>query len=315
MLRKNDKFLNNLHTHINQINLTKPKRGLDGELLIQDMKPRGTFNKITEYISDIDFQSSVSFKQWWLDYLNKKIKNLTDFEFIRVNAGYMEEYKPPWEIYQEGIQSKYTTQYNNACDFDLQQTMVWWDNFKKARYGGNNKKMMSDRDLEKVDNILNQETLILGDLVEIENISEKYGTIRWNKFDLKKGEKTDQFGKLHYFLKELETDSGPAAQFVYIPMFPQVVSVDVGLVDRKFRKVFPAPTFYYQGNWYKFLKTYKYSYNLKREHEDEYWEVMKDLEYENALVAKIDLLETMYKYKILATRPSILNGELRTLKK
>lgn len=184
-----------------------------------------------------------------------------------------------------------------ACDFDLKLTMEWFKNFK-------NKKLMSTEELDEIEKILNKDKLILGDLIDIENILESKGTLRWTWEETIRGIKIvrDKSGKIiksYNMLEELKKSNGPVIQLIYKYDYPKkLVSVDLGLTDKKYTKIFNAPPFYYKYNWYKILKTYKYAYNIKKENKDAYWKIMNQLELENALISKIKLIRSIIKYKV-----------------
>jgi len=182
-----------------------------------------------------------------------------------------------------------------ACDFDLELTMEWFANFKKQNL----------MDTTEIETILTKDKLIIGDLIDIENILESEGTLRWNWDETISGKKTvrdkktGNVIKTYDMLEELKKSNGPVIQLIYKYKFPtELVSIDLGLTDKTHTKIFNAPVFYYNYNWYKILKTYKYKFNINPDFEDEYWKIMHTLEFENALISKIKLVRSIIKFRV-----------------
>lgn len=54
---------------------------------------------------------------------------------------------------------------------------------------------------------------------------------------------------------------------------------------------------YYTENWYKILKNYKKL--ISKDYEVEYKQVLSTLEYDNALMAQANLLNSLMKYRVV----------------
>ena len=235
---------------------------------------KGSFRDTT-YISDIDFSAYVYFNDKFIQILIHKLNNLKDFKFLYLNAGIDKDMKTPWVIYPK-----------SGCDFDIDKARKWFSEFKT-------KKIIPNDSYTKIEQILNKKKLILGDIVEIQEILKEYNRIRWFLPDIINGTKTIR-GHTYTLLEELKRDTGPVINTIYIDG-KDIVSVDIGLVDKKHgHPIWETMYKYYTTNWYKILKSYKFF--ISKDHETEYKKTMSSLEYENAVLAKSKLLNSLMKY-------------------
>ena len=91
----------------------------------------------------------------------------------------------------------------------------------------------------------------MGDLIDVQEILDRYNTIKWFLPDIKKGVKNIK-GTTYVLLDELKKEVGPILNSIY------TVSVDIGLVDKRYRQPIWSRMYkYYTENWYKILKSYK----------------------------------------------------------
>lgn len=240
---------------------------------------KGSF-QYTTYISDIDYTSYVRFNEHFIEILINKLKKLRDFKFMYLNAGIDVNFKLPWVIDP-----------NWGCDFDLIQAKKWFVEFKS-------KKLIPSSSLDKIEGILNKKNLLVGDLVDIQEILNKYNVIKWFLLDIIKGEKVVN-GHMYILLDELKTEIGPVLNSIYIDG-DDIISMDIGLVDKRYKykqPIWSRMYKYYTQNWYKILKSYKKL--ISKDYESEYRNVMKTMEFTNALLAQATLLNSLMKYKVV----------------
>ena len=267
MLIKTQYFVKKLNSKLYQYSFNKK----------QPLSLKGSF-QYTTYISDIDFTAYVYFNDTFIKILIHKIKNLKDFRFMYLNAGSYDDLKVPWVIYSEG-----------GCDFNLENTKIWFNHFKLQN-------IIRIDSYDQIERILNKKFLIIGDLIDIQEILDGYKTIRWFLPDIIKGTKTVR-KHTYVLLEELKIEEGPVLNGVYIDG-RDIVSVDIGLVDKRYRQPIWSRMYkYYTENWYKILKSYKKL--ISKDYENEYRKVMSTLEYDNALLAEANLLNNLMKYNVV----------------
>lgn len=282
MIIKTQDFVTKLNNNLHQISFDKNK----------PLVLKGSFNRVT-YISDIDYTAYVHFNDGLIKILSRKLKNLKDFIFIYLNAGTDINFKVPWIIYS-GKSGP-----TKRCDFDLNIVLEWYDNFKKRKAS----EVVSDIDFKKIDKILSNNDLTLGNLIDIEEILGKYGTIRWFLPDIEKGVK--YIGEHKYILlDEIIKDDSPVAQYLYMAGKNEYVAIDVGLVDNKVKKPYLTDRYqFYTKNWYKIFKDYKKI--ISKDYEQEYYNIRKNFEFINSLLAQILVIQTIEKYKLLSSSQTL----------
>jgi hypothetical protein len=268
MLIKTRDFVKKLNSHLYQYSFNKK----------MPLVLKGSFHN-THFISDIDFTSYVYFNEKFIEILIRKIENLRDFKFIYLNAGIDVDFKTPWVIYPEW-----------GCDFDILRIQEWLHNFKI-------KKLIPSDSYDEIYEILTKKKLTLGDLIDVQDILDNYNTIKWFLKDIKKGVKIIR-GHTYILLEELKRDSGPVLNSLYIHG-DDIVSVDVGLVDKRYKhQIWSRMYKYYTSNWYRILKSYKKT--ISKDYDVEYKKVLSTLEYDNALIAQSNLLNSLMKYKVVS---------------
>ena len=236
---------------------------------------KGSFTNTT-FISDIDFTVYVHFNKKFIEILVHKLKKLKDFKFLYLNAGINKHFRLPWSINPDW-----------GCDFDLEIANQWFEDFKQ-------KKLIPEDSYKDIEKILYKKKLILGDLVDIQDILDEYNVIKWFLPDIEKGTKTVD-DHTYILLDELKTESGSVLNSIYIDG-NDIVSVDMAIVDKQYMQPIWSRMYkYYTQNWYRILKSYKKL--ISKDYAKEYWEVMKTLEYDNALLAQASLLNSLMKYK------------------
>ena len=238
---------------------------------------KGSFYYAT-YISDIDFTAYVHFNEKFIQILIHKINRSKDFKFIYLNAGTDINFKTPWVIYPEW-----------GCDFDIIKAKQWFVEFKS-------KNLIPPKSYNEIVKILNKKKLLLGDLIDIQEILDQYNTIKWFLPDIINGTKTVNNHK-YVLLDELRKDTGPVLNSIYIDG-NNIVSVDIGLTDKKYKHPIWSRMYkYYTENWYKILKSYKKL--ISKDYSKEYYKTLKIFEYDNALLAQVELLNSLMKYKVV----------------
>jgi Trp operon repressor len=264
MLIKTENFVKKLNSRLYQYTFNR-KNPLD---------LKGSF-KTAKYISDIDYTSYVYFNEKFIEILRNKLQRLKNFRFINLNAGMDENLAVPWVI--DPI---------NGCDFDMEITLRWLAKIKKR---------LSKETYRSIRKILKKDKLRIGDLIDIQEILSPLNTIRWDISDIMRGFKIID-GKKYNILEELKNDQeGSVLNSIYIDG-QNIVSVDIGLVDKRYRHpIWNRMYKYYTSDWYKILKSYKKL--ISKDYEKEYYDVIKTMEYRNALKAQVDLLQTLLKYR------------------
>jgi hypothetical protein len=270
MIVKTEKFVDTLNSKLYQYSFNRKI----------PLSLKGSF-KQTTYVSDIDFTAYVYFNKKFIEILIHKLKNLKDFKFLYLNAGTDKDFKLPWIIKSEW-----------GCDFDIISAKKWFKTFKQ-------KELIPKSSYDEIENILYRKKLILGDLVDIQEILDEFNVIKWFLPDIKKGNKTIR-GYTYNLLEELVNESGAVLNSIYIDG-NNIVSVDLGLVDKRIKHSIPDRMYkYYTQNWYRILKSYKKLINP--DYRLEYLTTMKTLEYNNALLAQVSLLNSLMKYKVVSQK-------------
>jgi hypothetical protein len=264
MLIKTNEFVKKLNSRLYQYSFNKK----------MPLALKGSFHH-THFISDIDFTSYVYFNEKFIEILIRKLENLRDFKFIYLNAGIDIDLKTPWVIYPEW-----------GCDFDIIKIHEWLDTLKA-------KKIIPCDSYYEIYKILTKKKLTMGDLIDVQDILDKYNTIKWFLEDIKKGLKIVR-GHTYILLEELKHESGPVLNSLYIDG-KDIVSVDIGLVDKRYKHPIWSRMYkYYTHNWYRILKSYKKT--IRNDYDVEYKQVLSTFEYDNALMAQANLLNSLMKY-------------------
>jgi hypothetical protein len=261
----------------------------------------GSF-KYSTYISDIDCYSFVRFDNNFIHILINTLTNLKDFKFIYLNAGIDQRFKLPWIINEE---VKVPFGADSGCNFNLNKSLKWFEYLRQQN-------ILPTSTYTDIYNILNKKKLILGDLIDIQDIIYKYSSIQWFLPDIIKGSKIVG-NNTYILLDELKKEDGPVLNSIYIDG-DNVVSVDIGLVDKKYKKPIWSRMYkYYTKNWYQILKSYKKLISTDFHHE--YRNAMKTMEIHNSVLAQAKLLESLIKYNVFikdSNKLSIISKNLET---
>ena len=258
-MQKTQQFTQTLNKRLDQITFNKKK----------PLVLKGSF-KNAKYISDIDYSAYVYFNNKFIDILIHKISNLKNFQFISLNSGMDKRFDLPWTISSEW-----------GCNFDLKKAIAWLNDFKHA-------KLVPEYIVKYISSIILKKKISLSDLIDIENILRPYRIIRWSFSDILKREQK-RGGFTYSLLDVLRKDSG-VLHYLYFDK--NVVSIDVGFVDRRYTQpIWERMYKYYTEDWYKILKGYKKLIAL--DYVQEYRKVMETLQYKNSIYAQTKLIELM----------------------
>ena len=268
MIVKNPAFVKKLNSKIYQYTFNKN----------EPLTIKGSF-LYTTYISDIDYNAYVYFNENFITILIRKIKNLQDFKFLYLKSGKYEDFTVPWVINSE-----------RGCTFDIVSARYWFTGFK-------NKNIIPNDSYNDIEQILYKKTLIIGDLVRIQDILNNYNSIKWSLSDIEKGYQTFLNHK-YKLLDVLKKSPSSVINTIYIDG-DIIVPVDIGLRDKRYKfPIWSRMYKFYTHDWYAILKDYKWL--VKHEYNDEYHNTLKKVEYINALMARTKLLDTIIKYKTVS---------------
>jgi hypothetical protein len=256
----------------------------------KEIKLLGSYKNNKHFISDIDYTLVVYFDKELIKRLYNMISKLKNFYFIYLGTESIKELEVPWNI-----NFQYKEPYDKyICNFNLEKAIEWVKNIQKVK-----NKIPEDK-YKKIYNIINQDTLILADLIKIQEILEPYSTIKWYLDDIKKGKKI--INNVEYdLLEELKNiKSSNVLNMIYTGNENKLVNVDVGLVDYKYKKpIYHRLYKFYMEDLYKILKGYKKLIN--KEYNGEYREVMIKFELINSLLGQVKLLNQLKEYNIFQT--------------
>lgn len=235
--------------------------------------------KIKEFgepITDIDLTAFVYFNSKLLTIISSIIRRVnkgSKFFFLHMNCGIRKEFELPWTIDNDG-----------GCNFNLKQLYEWFEQFV-------NNKRVPPHILEYIGNKVIKNILILRDLIDIENIIKPFAEILWNIDDIQRGFKIIDGHK--YNLLDIMKSETPVLEYVYI-YENNIIAVDVGLLDKRYRN-FPRRMYsYYMDDWYKIMKSYRWK--LLDEFRQEYLNVMKHINLFILVKYKIDLYKRIKPY-------------------
>jgi hypothetical protein len=272
MLIKTEVFDMVLNSELYQITINKQK----------PLIKRGSYKikPIGSVITDIDLAQFVYANQGLIDRLNQILDSLSrkrTFIFTRLHCGMYNDFIPPWSVDGKG-----------SCVYDPQKAREWYTQLRL-------KNVMDEKSYKAVEDKLFRNDMTIKDLLEIKQIIRPYSEILWDRDDIRKGYKV--FLGQRYDLVSL-MQKGHVTVMRYLYKYGQeYVSIDFGLVDKKYIKEPSILHEYYRGDIYKIFKSYKWY--LKKEYFDQYLNVMKELENFTGLLNRVKLISNVVRYKIL----------------
>jgi hypothetical protein len=157
-------------------------------------------------------------------WANRRWTEIGSFKFIRLYCGTSEALQLPWKIDDTG-----------SCDFSLTATMEWLSNLESMTVMGSS---VPYEKYEAVKKILNQDSLSLSDLVDVENILKPYTSLCWSAAEIMSGEKQKVgFGLSgSYGLLQSLQDTTTKIVLKFLYTYPRKGSYEYCLVDCSLNK-------------------------------------------------------------------------------
>jgi len=254
------------------------------------VKILGSYNQkeFGDVITDIDLSSFVRYNNKLLDILYSVINRIDKndkFMFNSLNMGIQEDFIAPWIFKEDG-----------NCIFNYDKVLKWFDKFRR-------KKLISEKDLNTIEDILYREEINIVDILYIESLLQKYGSISWSLNDIKNQYKVIN-GK-RYTLLDTMKKYIPIIKLVYVYR-GKFIPIDYALTDKKYsssqsrrNNIF---TNYYIENYYKMLKYLRWK--IDDRYRDEYNRKLKQVEIFVSLVYQINMLRNLTDNKIISKNTS-----------
>jgi hypothetical protein len=275
MLIKTEVFDRVLNSELYQITINKN----------QPLIKRGSYKikPIGSVITDIDLAQFVYANPGLIARLNQILDSLPrkgTFIFTRLHCGMYSDFTPPWSVDGKG-----------SCVYDPKQAQEWYRQLR-------GKNVMDEKSYKSIENKLFSSDMTIKDLLEIKQIIRPFSEILWDREDIRKGYKVF-LGQKYNLIDLMQKGHVTVLRYLY-KYGHEYVSIDFGLVDKKYIKEPSILHEYYRGNIYKIFKSYKWY--LQKEYFDQYLNVMKDLENFTGLLNRVKLISTVVRYKILPER-------------
>lgn len=238
-----------------------------------------------EIITDIDISLKLQYGNLLPKFIELFIKKAekNNFIFIGISAGDQKEFEVPWTIDTKG-----------GCDFNLEQSQIWFNNFAKL-------KLIPDSILKNIEIKLTH-NMKIKDIIDIEKTLHSFGKIIWTLEDISKGYVIKNNIKYN-FLETLK--DGHVLKFAYI-FENKFCPVDIGVLQHGKENF----TYYYSKNYYKIMKLYRWKLDLN--YLEEYLNVMNQITYMIAVKYQIELYDRLkmfspvYAEQLIKTFPTIL---------
>jgi hypothetical protein len=139
------------------------------------------------------------------------------------------------------------------------------------------------------------------DLLEIENLLHPFSNIEWQEPDIQKGFRV--INGIRYELLDIMKTETPVLEYVYVSKTlaeragsREIVAVDVGLVDPRYKFQAEKMVSFYTEDWYKILKSFRWK--LEEKHKKEYLEAMSKVNKAIALKYQIELLKRIQRTRV-----------------
>jgi hypothetical protein len=234
-----------------------------------------------EYIYDIDYTANVRYtKELFTKIIPSKLsKPDSSFIFGKFVCGVQEYYTPPWLI-----------------DFNLltYHNAIVWIKFMIQQISD---KKYKDQFIK----VLNQDSLKLSDLKELEEIAYKIGGIHWSIEDMKKGEKI--VGRKRYFLIDQVSLDVPVLEMIYMYQ-NDFCLVDIGLVDNDVKR--PECKFckFYCREWYKIAKSLRWK--VLSSFQPEYLSVMREISTKVSIIYYKKMIQLLFESDYYTNNSSMI---------
>lgn len=176
-----------------------------------------------DLITDIDISQVVTFDNKLIQKMQVLFYNLdrSNFMFLRLYCGQVEQLQPPWNYDSKG-----------DCSFNLDKAEKWVRNLKPF-LDQREKEMQSNKPVYPlIQTIFNKDSLSLQDLLNVERLLEPYMSIVWTKEDILRGYKV-LLGKKYQLLDVLNTKTKrlKVLKFVYKYRNPRTNIVNYCPID------------------------------------------------------------------------------------
>lgn len=238
-----------------------------------------------DIVTDIDLQAHVYFNSRLLDIIanvvSKNRRYNSPFIFMYMSVGKYDGYEVPWNIDESG-----------DCDYNPEKVKVWWEEFKNTN--------LIPKDIKNyIFSKLFSDNMRISKLIDVENALHPYAEILWTENDIRKGF-IDNNGKRYYLLHEMKTET-PVLEYIYNYQNNEYVSIDVGLVDKKFA-IPPIGKMYryYTQDWYKIMKSFRWKIPTNKR--TDYFKVMNEITILISLKHQLNLIQKLIKHKILSSQ-------------
>jgi hypothetical protein len=259
--------------------------------LVRNYKIKGSYvvKQYGEPISDIDIDIPVRFDPAFPNFLQQIVKKAENgnFHFLYLNCGIRKEFGVPWTIDGKG-----------SCDFSLETTQEWFNNFKNA-------KLVPVEVLKNIKNKFSQK-LKLSDLIDIENILAKHNKIAWSVADVQTGYKV--INGIRYDFAEVIKIKYPLLKFIY-QYQNSFCAIDLALTDVNYNTAHGQIIYnYYTENWYTIMKIFRWK--IKPEYRQEYLKIMTQITFAMAVKNEVELYDKAKRfYPEIAEKiyPSLVN--------
>lgn len=310
MLIKTEHFVRTFLTDLSQILFfskdyrrvldTYLNQGVDLNKLLSDrrafpkMRFIGSFatKKYGQIVSDIDFIQYVKMNPGLMSRLVQIVTNdRSNFTFIRLYSGEDEGIQLPWELTPDG-----------SCSFSLDKIGAWLDKLRPV---------IPPEVYNQVTDILNQDTLSIRDLVNIESIVKTYISIVWSAEDIDRGYQ-ERRGKRYDLLELLQNPTSKTVlKFIYKYYDPVHKKNEYCLVDCSLNNVSGSMLSlqaYYSENEKQKFKGIKFylPHNIK---EDYLESIRQNVGYLTSLAARLELLVKIEKYNRARVHKKIISQE------
>jgi len=172
-----------------------------------------------DIITDIDYQARVHLTPGLINIItnivSKNKSGKSPFTFLHMTVGKYDGYEVPWTIDETG-----------GCDFDPKLAKEWFELFKTQN-------LVTPNDLKYIEGKLFNENMKIQNLIDIGYALWQHFLIVWNLDDIRRGF-VEHKGKRYYLLEQMKTKI-PVLKFVYHYQDNQYVSIDLSLMDKKYK--------------------------------------------------------------------------------
>ena len=271
------------------------------------LKVKGSYiqKRFGDPLTDIDTESLVFFNDKLLEILVNIFKKNTSgffsrspFRFVHVTSGRYEGYDFPWKFTKDN------------CEFSLGETHEWFKSFKE-------KSLVPKDVLDYIEAKLYADTMVISDLIDIQNKVEPYAEILWSIKDLENGWKEKE-GKKYYFLNTVN-EYTPVVEYIYEYKDPSTgslhfINIDMGLSEVG-RRIPPPSSVnmyrYYTQDMYTIMKSFKWK--MPEDYKDGYKEELASVSTLISIKYQLYMLSLIKEYNIYGDQKiNIIENDIGT---